>query len=97
MSSPPAQPVVHMELHTGDLSRASAFYAELCGWRQERVEAGCGSYPALQPARGFGGGIVEGPTQRPPWLPPLEGGPIRHPPRPARRATCAKPAFSEAA
>jgi len=76
MSSPPAQPVVHMELHTGDLSRASAFYAELCGWRQERVGAGCGSYLALELARGFGGGIVECPTERPLWLPYVEVGQI---------------------
>jgi predicted enzyme related to lactoylglutathione lyase len=72
MSSPPGQPVVHMELHTGDLARASAFYAELCGWRQERIEAGCGSYLALELAPGFGGGIVECPTERPLWLPYVE-------------------------
>jgi uncharacterized protein len=61
-----------MELHTGDLTRASAFYAELCGWRQERIEAGCGSYLALELARGLGGGIVECAIERPLWLPYVE-------------------------
>ena len=37
------RPVVHLELHTGDLARASAFYGALCGWRAERVA----SYTAL--------------------------------------------------
>ena len=41
-------PVVHLELHTGDLPSASDLYAELCGWRAERVVAGGGSYLALE-------------------------------------------------
>lgn len=45
MSSP--RPVVHLELHTGDHARASAFYAKLLCWRQELIEAGSGSYLAL--------------------------------------------------
>jgi hypothetical protein len=49
MSSP--RPVVHLELHTGDHARASAFYAELLCWRQELIEAGSGSCLAL----GLGG------------------------------------------
>lgn len=62
MSSP--GPVVHLELHTGDHARASAFYAKLLCWRQELIEAG--SCLALG---GFGGGIVECGTVRPLWLP----------------------------
>jgi predicted enzyme related to lactoylglutathione lyase len=66
-------PVVHLELHTGDLQRARAFYAELCGWRPELIEAGCGSYQALEMGRrGLGGGIVECATDRPSWLPYVE-------------------------
>jgi predicted enzyme related to lactoylglutathione lyase len=57
MSSP--RPVVHLELHTGDHARASAFYAKLLCWRQELIEAGSGSYLALGLGGGFGGGIVE--------------------------------------
>ena len=62
-------PVVHLELHTGDLPRASALYGELCGWRPERVEGRHGSYLALALGRGLGGGIVECETERPLWLP----------------------------
>jgi predicted enzyme related to lactoylglutathione lyase len=64
--------VVHLELHTGDLQRARAFYAELCGWLPERVEASCGSYLALELGRGLGGGMVECETERPLWLPYVE-------------------------
>jgi predicted enzyme related to lactoylglutathione lyase len=67
-------PLVHLELHTGDLQGASAFYAEVCGWRPERIEAGGGSYLALElgTAAGCGGGIVECSTDRPLWLPYVE-------------------------
>lgn len=67
MSSP--RPVVHLELHTGDHARASAFYAKLLCWHQELIEAGSGSYLALGLGGGFGGGIVECGTVRPLWLP----------------------------
>ena len=68
----PAKPIVHMELHTGDLAGASAYYAELCGWRAERIETGADSYLALELGGGFGGGIVECETARPLWLPYVE-------------------------
>jgi predicted enzyme related to lactoylglutathione lyase len=45
MSSP--RPVAHLELHTGDHARASAFYAKLLCWRQELIEAGYRSYLGL--------------------------------------------------
>jgi predicted enzyme related to lactoylglutathione lyase len=61
--------VVHLELHTGDLPRAREFYAGLCGWQAERIEAGGGSYLALDLGPGFGGGMVECGTPRPLWLP----------------------------
>jgi predicted enzyme related to lactoylglutathione lyase len=64
-----ANPVVHLELHTGDLPSACVFYARLCGWRPERIDAGCGSYLALELGRGIGGGIIECDTRRPLWLP----------------------------
>jgi len=69
MIAGPSNPVVHLELHTADLPGACSFYAQLCGWRQERITAGQGSYLALDLARGFGGGIVECETDRPMWLP----------------------------
>jgi hypothetical protein len=64
--------VVHLELHTGDLPEAQALYAQLCGWRAERISARCGSYLALDMGGGFGGGIVECETRRPLWLPYVE-------------------------
>jgi predicted enzyme related to lactoylglutathione lyase len=62
-------PVVHLELHTGDLPRASAYYAGLCGWRPERIEAGGSSYLGLETGGRVGGGIVECKTTRALWLP----------------------------
>jgi uncharacterized protein len=60
-----------MELLTDDVWRAREFYARLCGWRAERVEAGGGSYLALGLGE-LGGGIVECTTERPLWLPYVE-------------------------
>jgi predicted enzyme related to lactoylglutathione lyase len=65
-------PVVHLELHTGDLQRARAFYEELCGWRSEQIDAGCGSYLALGLGAMLDGGIVECATRRSLWLPYVE-------------------------
>jgi predicted enzyme related to lactoylglutathione lyase len=62
-------PVVHLELHTGDRACASAFYARLLRWRTQRVDAGGGSYLALELGGPFGGGIVECGARRPVWLP----------------------------
>jgi predicted enzyme related to lactoylglutathione lyase len=73
MRRDPANPVVHLELHTGDRSSARAFYAGLCGWRSAEVEAGGGrSYLALELGEAVGGGIVECPTRRSLWLPYVE-------------------------
>jgi len=68
----PSKPVVHLELHTGDLPEAEALYAHLCGWRAERIDAGAGPYLALALGGGIGGGIVECETRRPLWLPYVE-------------------------
>jgi predicted enzyme related to lactoylglutathione lyase len=65
----PSKPLVHLELHTGDIAGARSFYAESCGWRPEQVEAAGASYLALALGRGLGGGIVECSTDRPIWLP----------------------------
>jgi predicted enzyme related to lactoylglutathione lyase len=71
-----SRPVVHLELHTGDLSSARGFYGALCGWREERVDTTSGSYLALE-LGGVGGGMVECPTERSIWLPYVEVGEIR--------------------
>jgi predicted enzyme related to lactoylglutathione lyase len=72
MTQPTSKPVVHLELHTGDLPGARALYAELCGWQTERIHAGSGSYLALELGGGLGGGMVECATRRPLWLPYVE-------------------------
>ena len=75
MSAPQA-PVVHLELHTNDLSSARDLYGELCGWKPDRVDTRHGSYLALDMGRRLGGGIVECDTQRSLWLPYAEVGQI---------------------
>jgi predicted enzyme related to lactoylglutathione lyase len=65
-------PVVHLELHTGDLEKARGFLAELLGWRAEPVSTQGGSYLALDLAGGIGGGMVECRTGKPLWLPYVE-------------------------
>jgi len=72
MAQERSNPVVHLELHTGDLPEAQALYSQLCGWRAERIDAGCGSYLALELGGEIGGGIVECETRRPLWLPYVE-------------------------
>jgi uncharacterized protein len=72
MKPPRSNPVVHLELHTGDLPQARALYAELCGWHPEWIETRSGSYLSLELGDGFGGGIVECGTRLPVWLPYVE-------------------------
>ena len=65
-----SNPVIHLELHTGNLPRALGFYARACGWNPERIQDPHGSYLALDLGRNeLGGGIVECPGDRPLWLP----------------------------
>ena len=68
----PSNPVVHLELHTGDLRGAEAFYAGLCGWRPERIDHERGSYLAFDPGRGPSGGLVESEREGALWLPYVE-------------------------
>jgi uncharacterized protein len=70
--TPVPNSVVHLELHTGDLAGARAFYAALCGWREEYVHVRSRSYLALELGGGLSGGMVECPTERPLWLPYVE-------------------------
>ena len=78
-------PVVHLELHTGDLPRARAFYTELLGWRPEQIRAREGTYEALEMGGSLGGGIVECGTKRPLWLPYVEVDRIGHATRHAQQ------------
>jgi uncharacterized protein len=73
MSTGHSNPVVHLELHTGDQAGACSFYSRLCGWPSERIDTGCGSYWGLGLGGRFGGGgVVECATKRPLWLPYVE-------------------------
>jgi hypothetical protein len=64
------EPIVHLELHTGDREAARDFYTRLFGWRAETIECRGHAYQALElGAGGIDGGIVECPTRRPVWLP----------------------------
>ncbi len=72
MRPPPTNPVVHLELLTGDSARACAFYTRLFGWRTATVELEGGSYQALEPGLGIGAGVVQGGTRRSIWLPYVE-------------------------
>ncbi len=64
-------PVVHLELHTRDRSRARSLYAELCGWPGEDIERGRASYLALELGT-IGGGIVECTTEAAVWVPYIQ-------------------------
>ena len=87
--------VVHLELHTHDLSAASAFYGELLQWRCEEIVSPWGSYRALLLGDGLDGGIVECGTPTAGWLPVRRGraGGCRRPTAPggsARRCCSAR-------
>ena len=72
MTSIRSAPVVHLELHTGDLPRAREFYAGLCGWRVELIATRHGSYHGLELGDALSGGLVQCPAARPLWLPYVE-------------------------
>lgn len=72
MKPPPTNPVVHLELHTGNLPEACAFYHHLFGWRPEKISSSAGSYLALGLGNGIDGGVVECEGPRPLWLPYVE-------------------------
>jgi predicted enzyme related to lactoylglutathione lyase len=78
-------PIVHLELHTGDLPGARAFYAGACDWRTEAVAVPRGSYEALELGGELGGGIVGCAARRPLWLPYVEVDDVREATERARR------------
>jgi predicted enzyme related to lactoylglutathione lyase len=72
MSEPLANPVVHLELRTANLSRVCAFYTRLFGWTVEDLRLGSRSYLALDLGERIQGGVVEGESDQPTWLPYVE-------------------------
>jgi predicted enzyme related to lactoylglutathione lyase len=67
-----ANPIVHLELLTGNLPRACAFYTRLFDWRAERIQVGPAAYLALGLGNGIEGGVVERDSERTLWLPYVE-------------------------
>jgi predicted enzyme related to lactoylglutathione lyase len=72
MTSVPRNLVVHLELRTGNLPRACAFYTQLFGWRAETIHSGSRNYLSLELGDLLQGGIVEHDTERALWLPYVE-------------------------
>jgi predicted enzyme related to lactoylglutathione lyase len=72
MIQPSPNPVVHLELHTGNLARACGFYSRVCGWGVDQVEVGGRSYQTLDWGGGLEGGIVECGVTRAVWIPYLD-------------------------
>ena len=67
-----ANPIVHLELRTGNLPRAYALYTRLFGWRAETLRVAAGCYLALELSEGIQGGVIEHQSARPAWLPYVE-------------------------
>jgi predicted enzyme related to lactoylglutathione lyase len=72
MAPAPQHRVVHLELRTGNLPRACAFYTELFGWHTERVHTSSGDYLTFELGDLLQGGVVEHDMEHPFWLPYVE-------------------------
>jgi predicted enzyme related to lactoylglutathione lyase len=65
-----ANPFVHIELHTGDLAKAKAFYSGLLDWNLQDLPmpSGEGSYTMIDVGEGTGGGMMSDPGVPPHWM-----------------------------
>jgi len=65
-----ANPFVHVELNTTDVTKAKNFYGKLFGWKLEDVEMEGGAYTMIKVGEGTGGGIIKHPVPGAPsaWL-----------------------------
>jgi predicted enzyme related to lactoylglutathione lyase len=65
-----ANPFVHIELHTGDLAKAKAFYSGLLDWNLQDLPmpSGEGSYTMIDVGEGTGGGMMSDPGAPPHWM-----------------------------
>ena len=64
-----ANPFVHMELNTRDLSKAKSFYGQMFGWQFQDMDMGVhGIYSTFKPASGPGGGMMAMPDGFPGWM-----------------------------
>jgi predicted enzyme related to lactoylglutathione lyase len=66
-----ANPVVHLELNTTDVSKAKAFYGALFDWKSEDVPGGLSTFSMLSASRGTAGGKLRQPAAgaSSAWLP----------------------------
>jgi uncharacterized protein len=65
-----ANPFVHVELNTTDVSKAKAFYAKLFDWQLEDMPVGGDTYTMIRVGEGTGGGLMKQPVPGAPsaWL-----------------------------
>ena len=65
-----ANPFVHIELHTKDLSKARQFYQGLFGWALQDIPlpGGGGTYTMVNVGEGTGGGMMQDGDAPPHWL-----------------------------
>jgi predicted enzyme related to lactoylglutathione lyase len=65
-----ANPFVHVELNTTDLSKAKDFYGKLFDWKLEDVSMGKDTYTMIKVGEGTGGGMMKHPMPGAPstWL-----------------------------
>ena len=65
-----ANPFVHVELNTTDLSKAKDFYGKLFDWKLEDVPMGNDIYTMIKVGEGTGGGMMKHPMPGAPstWL-----------------------------
>ena len=69
-----ANPFVHVELNTTDLSKAKDFYGKLLDWKLEDVPMGNDTYTMIKVGEGTGGGMMKQliPGAASAWLPYVE-------------------------
>jgi predicted enzyme related to lactoylglutathione lyase len=65
-----ANPFVHVELHTEDLTKAKKFYESLFSWKIEDMPMGDSTYTMISVEEGTGGGMMNNPAPGTPshWL-----------------------------
>lgn len=54
-----ANPFVHVELNTTDVSKAKDFYSKLFNWKLEDIPMGPATYTMIGVGEGTGGGITQ--------------------------------------
>ena len=65
-----ANPFVHVELNTTDVSKSKSFYGKLFDWKLEDVPMGKENYTMIKVGEGTAGGILKHPVPGAPsaWL-----------------------------